>query len=120
VFFSEAVPILAKPARVDLSNGAEDVVFLVNGTAAVSNESSAPLLASCHLLEETSAGSRAFGVTWVTVPAASGGNPGVANVAMAGWTVVLSSAISTVTVQCSQPIVAATAVGTRVGLFIIQ
>jgi hypothetical protein len=109
-----------KPARVDLSNGAEDVVFLVNGTVVVRNDGNTPVLASCHLREDIDGAMRTFGDVWVTIPAASGGDPGMANAAMAGWTVVMSGSVATVTVECNQPIAAATATGTRVGLFIIQ
>jgi len=119
-FFSEADLLNGVPAKIDLSNGAEDVVFLLNGTAVIANATASPVLASCHLREDTAAGSRAIGSTWVTVPAGSSLEPGFASAAMAGWTVVMSGSVSTVTVECNRSLAAATAAGTRVGLFIMQ
>ncbi len=115
VFFSEATP-----AQIDLSNGPDLAVFMVTATAAVANDSAAPVMASCHLREDTSEGFRTFGNTWATVPASSGGNAGVASLAMAGWTVVMPGKVSTVKVECSLPLVAATNTGTRTGSLIIQ
>ena len=109
-----------KAAKVDLSNGLDDAYFLVTGTAAFRNDGATSLLALCHLREDTDAGTRTFGHTGATVPAASAVDPGMASVAMAGWTIVPSGSVSTVTVECNQPIAAATAMGARVGVVIQQ
>ena len=113
--------MIGKPARIELSNGDEDVFFLVNGTAALGNGSDTPVMASCHLREDTSSGTRNFADAWVTVPAAlPSGDPGMASVAMTGWTVLMAGTMSTVTVECNQSIAAATATGTRSAVFIVQ
>ena len=44
----------------------------------------------------------------------------MASLAMTGWTVLMGGTSSTVTVECNQPIAAATATGTRSAIFIIQ
>jgi hypothetical protein len=111
--------MIGKPARIELSNGDEDVFFLVNGTAALANGSDTPVMASCHLREDLPAGTRNFGDAWVTIPGALG-DPGVASVAMTGWTVLMGGTVSTVTVECNQPIAAATVTGTRSAVFIVQ
>jgi len=113
--------MIGKPARIELSNGDENVIFLINGTAALANVDATSVMAACHLHEEAATGSRNFADAWVTIPAASpGGDPGMASVAMTGWTVLMAGTISTVTVECNQSIAAATATGTRAAAFIIQ
>jgi len=113
--------MIGKPARIELSNGEEDVIFLVNGTAALANADATPVMASCHLHEEAANGPRSFADAWVTIPGTSpSGDPGMASVAMTGWTVLMGGTTSTVTVECNQTIAAATATGTRSAIFIIQ